>query len=63
MICVPEATMLPRVRQPMRRSYSRMASSGNPSGNVGKAFSSWSPMSSQCPVTESLPGDTSAMRP
>ena len=63
MICVPEATMLPSVPRPMRRSNSRMASSGNPAGNVGKARSSRSPISSQWPVTESLPGETSAIRP
>ena len=38
MICVPDATTLPRVRRPMRRSNSRMASSGNPSGNVGNGL-------------------------
>ena len=44
----------------------RRPASGRPeirSGNVGKGRSSTSPMSSQCPVTESLPGEASAMRP
>ena len=53
----------PSDRRPMRRSKSSMRSAGKPSGNVGNGRSRTSPAISQCPVTESLPGDASAMRP
>src|SRR5688500_1828448 len=62
-ISVPEATTLPRVPRPMRRSNSVMSCGGNPAGNVGNGRSSTTPIISQCPVTESLPADTSAIRP
>ncbi len=63
MITVPEATVFPSVFRPMRRSKSRIVSSGKPSGNTGNGRSSVNPISSQWPVTESLPGDRSAIRP
>ena len=40
-----------------------MISGGNPFGNTGKGRSSTMPIISQWPVTESFPGDASAMRP
>ena len=63
MICVPDAATLPSVARPMRRSNSSIRSFGNPFGNTGNARSSTMPIISQCPVTESLPGERSAMRP
>jgi hypothetical protein len=47
----------------MRRSNSAITSGGNPFGKTGNGRSSTSPISSQWPVTESLPGDASAIRP
>ena len=63
MISVPDATTLPMVPRPMRRSNSAIISAGKPCGNVGNGRSSTIPIISQWPVTESLPGDASAMRP
>ena len=63
MIAVPDAALLPIVFRPMRRSNSAMTSAGKPFGNVGKARSRITPAISQCPVTESLPGERSAIRP
>src|SRR5262245_28862178 len=63
MTAVPEATTLPSVARPIRRSNSLISDAGNPLGNTGNGRSSTSPMSSQWPVTESLPGDDSAIRP
>ena len=47
----------------MRDSNSSISAGGKPSGNVGNGRSSTRPAISQCPVTESLPGEASAMRP
>ena len=63
MIAVPEAAMLPSVRRPMRASNAAMTSAGNPWGNTGNGRSRTSPIISQWPVTESFPGDASAIRP
>ena len=63
MISVPDATTLPMEVRPIRRSNSAMISLENPWGNVGNGRSSTMPISSQWPVTESLPGDASAIRP
>ena len=63
MMAVPEAALFPSVRRPMRSSKAAITSAGNPSGNTGNGRSSTSPISSQCPVTESFPGDDSAIRP
>ena len=63
MISVPEATTLPSVPRPIRRSNSAITSRGKPDGNVGNGRSSTMPIISQWPVTESLPADASAMRP
>ena len=64
MIAVPEAALLPSVPRPMRalELVDQLARESR-SGNVGNGRSSTSPINSQCPVTESLPGDASAMRP
>ena len=61
MIAVPDATTLPIDGRPMRASNFSINSCGKPSGNVGNARSSTTPINSQCPVTESLPADRSAM--
>src|SRR5688572_3328620 len=63
MIAVPEAALLPIVPRRMRDSNSRMSSGGKPWGNTGNGRSSTSPISSQWPVTESLPGEASAILP
>src|SRR6266850_6179133 len=63
MISVPDATTFPIVERPIRLSNSTITSRGKPCGNVGNGRSSTMPIISQCPVTESLPGDASAMRP
>ncbi len=63
MIAVPEAALLASVPRPMRVSKSAISSRGNPWGNTGNGRSSTRPVISQCPVTESLPGDASAIRP
>ena len=63
MIAVPLAALLPSVPRPIRRSNSPISSRGNPFGNTGNARSSTRPINSQCPVTESLPGEDSAIRP
>ena len=63
MIAVPDATTLPIDLRPMRDSNSAINSCGKPFGNVGNARSSTTPISSQCPVTESFPDDRSAIRP
>src|SRR4030095_11686960 len=47
----------------MRVSNCSITSSGKPFGKVGQGRSRMTPMSSQCPVTESLPDERSAMRP
>src|SRR5262245_28983536 len=62
-ISVPDATTLPSVPRPIRCSNSAITSAGNPCGNVGNGRSSTMPIISQWPVTESLPGDASAIRP
>ncbi len=62
-MAVPDATQLPSTARPMRASKAAMRSLGNPSGKVGNGTSSTRPISSQCPVTESLPADRSAIRP
>src|ERR671912_859685 len=63
MMCVPEATTLPIVPRPISASNRSIRSRGKPCGNVGNARSSTIPVISQWPVTESLPGERSAMRP
>ncbi len=64
MISVPDATSLPIVRRPMRRSNSRDQVVGEyRAGNVGNARSRTMPAISQCPVTESLPRRLLAIRP
>ncbi len=63
MISVPEATTLPRVPRPIRRSNSAIISGGKPDGKVGNGRSRTTPAISQWPVTESFPAETSAIRP
>ena len=63
MICVPEAALLPITPRPVRRENSSITSDGKPFGNTGNGRSSTMPIISQWPVTESFPGDASAMRP
>ena len=63
MIAVPDAALLPSTPRPVCRENSARSSRENPFGNTGNARSSTMPIISQCPVTESLPDDASAMRP
>ena len=63
MTSVPEPTTLAIVWRPMRASNASMTSGGKPCGKVGNGRSSTRPISSQWPVTESLPGEASRMRP
>jgi len=63
MMAVPDAAVFPIVARPIRCSNARMSGAGKPFGNVGNARSRTRPVSSQWPVTESLPADRSAIRP
>ena len=63
MIRVPDAALLPSTPRPVWRENSSMMSGGNPFGNTGNGRSSTMPIISQWPVTESFPGDASAIRP
>ena len=64
MIAVPDAALLPSVPRPMRAlELVDQRRAGSRAGNVGNGRSSTRPIISQWPVTESLPGDASAMRP
>ena len=64
MIAVPDAALLPmHAAAGLPRELRRATSVGNPSGNTGNGRSRTTPIISQCPVTESLPAEASAMRP
>src|SRR5262245_5396979 len=63
MMAVPDAALLPSTPRPVCRENSSRMSFENPSGNTGNARSRTMPIISQCPVTESFPGDASAILP
>ena len=63
MTAVPDATTLPKVGRPIRASMSAITAGGKPVGNVGNGVERTMPAISQWPVTESLPGEASAIRP
>src|SRR3954447_25691553 len=63
MIARPSAGRLPQKRRPVACSSAATTSGGNPSGYVGSGASATTPMSSQWPVVESLPGPSGCSRP
>jgi hypothetical protein len=56
MIASPLAARFPQKRSPVTRSIPATTSGGNPCGYVGIGASATTPISSQWPVVESLPG-------